>query len=101
LAQITLRIGPPLAGQTGLPNASGIVILEEQVEDGELLHAMVSRLADVHGADFRKTLFEEDGAIKRDIILLHNSRALVGEGRMTATLADGDLVIFTPPYAGG
>lgn len=101
MAQVLLRIQPPLASQTGSLQSTGSFTLVEVIREGEPLGPVLQRVADRNAA-IREALFDTGkGQIKDYIVLMLNARVLRGIERQETQLADGDKVVFMLPFSGG
>jgi MoaD family protein len=80
--------------------AAGTASEAVELAAGSTVGALVSQVAEQHGEEFKKLVLNDDGTVRRTILLF------VGEDQITRKeidreLADGQEITFVSPVAGG
>ena len=77
----------------------GSELITEMTEGSTLVSLLDSITSEKPAA--RSALFEEDGALRRYIILMRNKKRVNQEEIAIIILSDGDEIALYPPVAGG
>jgi len=77
--------------------AAGAARAEVECPEGATVAALLARLADTHGDAFRALALDDDGAVRRTLLVAAGGRRVGGED----ALHEGDVLILGTPIAGG
>ena len=77
--------------------AAGAARAVVECPDGATVASLLARLADDHGDAFRALALDEDGAVRRTLLVAAGGRRVEG----AEALRDGDVLILGTPIAGG
>lgn len=92
--QVIVRTIGPFTERLGFKELT-VTLNEGTVKD------LLKQLSDDQGPQFRHTVFNEQGNIRRYIKLLVNGRGIHVLQGLKTPLADGDVIAIFPPVAGG
>lgn len=77
--------------------AAGTSRAEVECPDGSTVTVLVAQLADTHGEAFRSLALDEEGAVRRTLLVAAGGRRVAGSD----PLREGDVLILGTPIAGG
>lgn len=83
------------------PGQEGPLVLEQQVEQGQILRDLLNELATRYDS-FGQVVFDgENQQLQDHVVLLINGRLVRSPTELGAKLRDDDRVTIVPVYAGG
>jgi len=74
---------------------------EIELEKGETVGGLIALIAQRHGQEVRKYLYDENGNVRSFLQFLVNGKSIVAMKGFETKLVDGDIVAIIPPVGGG
>ncbi|MFB0562741.1 MAG: ubiquitin-like small modifier protein 1 [Candidatus Lokiarchaeia archaeon] len=76
-------------------------VREVDVEATENIGLLLNKLVEMYGDQFRDTIFDDDGKLRKFYKILHNGRDIDFEQGLKTKLEKDDVVAIFPPAGGG
>ncbi len=74
---------------------------EMQISDPATFGALLERLSEKHGQNFRDYVYDEQGRMRGHLKVLINGKAVSATNRMRTKLHESDEIAILPPVGGG
>lgn len=76
-------------------------VREVEVEEAENIEMLLNKLVEMYGDQFRDTIFDDGGKLRKFFKILHNGRDIDFEQGLKTKLENSDVVAIFPPAGGG
>ena len=96
--RVIVRVAPWLSELLG---ASGTLVLEKVITEGETLLGLLEKLGEKNES-FRKDVFDySERRVRNGVLVVLNGRFVAHPDMESKRLRDGDEITLTPAYLGG